>query len=89
VNRLKQSLIFILFIVVYISDRNSLKYCNGIESPALSLSVDESENVSFYLILQPKPHCQSNLNDLRVSSGVGKSKTLNIDLNKAPPEEGE
>jgi len=88
VNQLEQSLIFILFFVVYTSARRPSEFCNGIESPALPLPVDENGNILYHLIVQRGPHYQFSLNDPPVSSsGVDKVTALSLDLNQSPPDE--
>lgn len=74
--------------LVYTSVRRPSEFCNGIESSAFPLPVNEKGNVLYHLIVPQEADDQSDRNDpLESSSDAGKGKTLDIDLNLPLPDE--
>jgi len=71
-------------LIVYTSARGPYEYCNGIESPALPLPVDQNGNVMYNLHLNEHQttQFQSDPDDPSAPLAGASKSMLGIDLNQ-------
>jgi len=74
-----------IYFIVYTSARGPLDYCNGVESPALQIPINQ--NVNF--VYDPNFYESSMNYSIASSSGTNRSKAFLFDLNQLPSDEEE
>jgi len=71
---------------VYTSAKSPLDYCDGNESPALQLPVDQNGNVVYDLVVHQGIHFQSAFMDEYGSSTGARRSMQSFDLNQLPTD---